>query len=312
MTKLQPTGNYDPKEDTIRENSLIEESIMSLRSKVKTSYEILNHFARNPRLSLRLLHNLVPASRGFTFSQQWKSSSHQKANSRSEDEALATESNPLKDYFDSHQEGHGIWKWEHYFDIYHRHFSKFVGREVHVLEVGIYSGGSLDMWKAYFGPKCHVIGVDIEEACKAYEDDRTKVFVGDQADREFWKRFKKEVPVIDIVIDDGGHLPEQQIVTLEEMLPHLRPNGVYLCEDVHSVFNNYTAYVHGIADNLNAVDGKLEPDAINKEILLKPNEFQRDIRSIHLYPFVTVVEKGDSPVDKFVAPKHGTQWQPFL
>lgn len=286
------------KEDIIHENSLIEESIMSLRSN------------QNDILERNLI--LVPALRGFTFSQQWKFSSHQKANSHSEDEALATKPNPLKEYFDSHQEGHGIWKWEHYFDIYHRHFSKFVGREVHVLEVGIYSGGSLDMWKAYFGPKCHVIGVDIEEGCKVYEDDRTKVFVGDQADREFWKRLKEEVPVIDIVIDDGGHLPEQQIVTLEEMLPHLNPNGVYLCEDVHGAFNIYTAYVYGIANNLNAMDVKHMPDAINKEILVRTNEFQRDIRSIHLYPFVTVIEKGDSPVDKLVAPKHGTQWQPFL
>ena len=44
-----------------------------------------------------------------------------------------------------------VWKWKHYCDVYHRHFSKFVGREVHVLEVGIYSGGSLQMWREYFG-----------------------------------------------------------------------------------------------------------------------------------------------------------------
>jgi hypothetical protein len=54
------------------------------------------------------------------------------------------------------------------------------------------------------------------------------VFVGDQADRSFWKRVKQEVPNLGVVIDDGGHIPEQQIVTLEEMFPHLRPGGVYL------------------------------------------------------------------------------------
>jgi hypothetical protein len=35
----------------------------------------------------------------------------------------AGEVNPLWDYFSSHLSGHGIWKWEHYFEIYHRHNS---------------------------------------------------------------------------------------------------------------------------------------------------------------------------------------------
>ena len=53
-----------------------------------------------------------------------------------------------------------------------------------------------------------------------------KVFIGDQADRKFWSQFRREVPILDLVIDDGGHEPEQQIVSLEELLPHLRPGGV--------------------------------------------------------------------------------------
>jgi len=71
--------------------------------------------------------------------------------------------------------------------------------------------------------------------------------IGDQADRRFWKRFKQEHPRIDVLIDDGGHEPEQQLVTLEEMLPHLRPGGVYICEDVHGERNRFNAYVHGVA-----------------------------------------------------------------
>ena len=57
-------------------------------------------------------------------------------------------------------------------------------------------------------------------------DERTKIFIGDQADRSFWAEVRQTAPLIDIVIDDGGHLPEQQLVTLEELLPHVRPGGV--------------------------------------------------------------------------------------
>ena len=158
--------------------------------------------------------------------------------------------NPRLLYFESHKTGRGIWKWRHYFDIYHRHFAKFVGREVHIAEIGVYSGGSLNMWKAYFGPRCHVYGVDIEPACKTYEGDRVKILIGDQADRGFWKSFREQVPTLDILVDDGGHAPEQQIVTLEEILPHLRPGGVYFCEDVTWVHNRFAAYVAGLAENL--------------------------------------------------------------
>jgi hypothetical protein len=56
---------------------------------------------------------------------------------------------------------------------------------VHILEIGVFGGGSLEMWRNYFAPKCHVYGVDIEPACKSYEQERTKIFIGDQADPGF-------------------------------------------------------------------------------------------------------------------------------
>ncbi len=220
--------------------------------------------------------------------------------------------NPLEIYFDSHKEGRGVWKWEHYFEIYHSHFAKFIDREVNVLEVGIYSGGSLDMWKEYFGQKCRIYGVDIEEACKSYENDAVKIFVGDQADRNFWKLFKSETPNLDIIIDDGGHMPHQQIVTLEEMLPHLRPGGVYLCEDVHGISNEFAAYIYGFSQNLNACQAKQYVDENETGLANITTQFQSMIHSVHLYPFVTVIEKLENPVNKFIAPKRGTQWQPFL
>jgi len=151
---------------------------------------------------------------GFNFAEKWASPTSEVSRAPTEDT-----NNPLKDYFDSHSSGPGIWKWNHYFDIYHRFFKKFVGTEVSILEIGIYSGGSLDMWRNYFGAGCQVYGIDVQEACKVYEGEGKRIFIGDQADREFWRRFREQVPSLDIVIDDGGHRPEQQIVTLEETLP---------------------------------------------------------------------------------------------
>jgi hypothetical protein len=220
--------------------------------------------------------------------------------------------NFLLKYFKEHKEGPGIWKWNHYFEIYERHFGRFRGQEVHLLEIGVYSGGSLGMWREYFGPRCKVYGVDIEPSCKAYEGESVRVFIGDQADRNLWQRVKQEVPVLDIVIDDGGHLAEQQIVTLEELLPHLRAGGVYLCEDVFMVFNEFSSYVHGLAQNLNALDLEQNVDDNERRLVCKVNSLQSAIGSIHLYPFVTLIERSVESVSEFVNPKRGTQWEPFL
>src|SRR5581483_1696341 len=112
-------------------------------------------------------------------------------------------------------------------------------------------GGSLDMWRSYFGPSCHIYGVDIEPACRAYADERTTIFIGDQADRGLWREIRAAVPELDVLIDDGGHMPDQMLVTLEEMLPHLRRGGVYICEDIHNTFHRFAAYVQGLALALN-------------------------------------------------------------
>jgi Methyltransferase domain len=214
--------------------------------------------------------------------------------------------NWLEGYFDAHTTGPGLWKWRHYFDIYDRHFSKFRGREVHILEVGIYSGGSLDMWRSYFGDKAHVYGVDIEPACRVYEGPGTQVFIGDQADSEFWRQVLRQVPPLDIVIDDGGHKPSQQIPTLEALLPHLRPGGVYLCEDIKGEFNSFNSYVDGLSRNLH------NTSLMSENLDLDPGEMQRSIDSVHHYPFVAVIEKRAQQLEKMSAPKHGTEWQPFL
>ena len=219
-------------------------------------------------------------------------------------------SNRLWDYFQAHRTGPGIYKWTQYFEIYERHFAKFVGRSPHVVEVGVYSGGSLDMWHHYFGEGCRVTGIDIEEACRSYETEKTRIFIGDQANRDFWRRFRDETPPVDILIDDGGHSPEQQRITLEEMLPHLNPGGVFLCEDVHGVENNFASYAYRLADHLNAPSF---PDLRDGElgIVARSQPFQQQIHSIHNYPFAIAFERNLHPVTEFHCPRHGTEWQPF-
>ncbi len=256
-------------------------------------------FARQPKAYLRTLFQAPAMLRGVAYAENWPPPAVPASLAGGE------HFNPLRAYFESHDKGRGIWKWEHYFDVYHGYFAKFAGRNVNLLEIGIYSGGSLAMWRDYLGPGCRVFGVDIQEACLAYQDERTSVSIGDQADRTFWRRFKDRNPVMDIVIDDGGHLLEQQIVTLEEMLPHLAPGGVYVCEDIHTSQNEFTSYLHGLVTRLNAKSGP-EPSRVTA------SSFQRWIKAIHFYPYMVVIEKSETSQETLASPKKGTEWEPFL
>ncbi len=215
--------------------------------------------------------------------------------------------NPLRSYFESHTTGRGIWKGRHYFDIYVRHLARFVGHQVHVAEIGIYSGGSLEMWRNYFGADSTIYGVDIEDACRAYEDEGVRTFVGDQGDRRFWNRFKAEVPFLDVVIDDGGHAPEEMRVTFEELLPMMRPGGVYICEDILND-NTFLAYLGGLARHLMTYSN-VPPE--EEGAASSASSLQQYVESIHLYPFVAVIERTLDPVTDFQFPKHGSEWQPF-
>jgi cephalosporin hydroxylase len=224
-----------------------------------------------------------------------------------------SDGNPLRAYFNAHRQGPGIWKWDHYLDVYHRHFSKFRGRQVTVLEIGIYSGGSLLMWRDYFGADCTIYGVDIQSECLAYENAFTHVLIGDQADPRFWAKAKQSLPRLDIVIDDGGHGYAQQRKTLECLLPHMCPGGVYVCEDVHGAENRFAAFSFGIVDALNNAQYMAHDlDDPEKRLVSKTVGLQAAIKAICFYPFIMTIELQDTTVSQLIAPKRGTKWQPFV
>jgi len=260
-------------------------------------------------LLTRLIKKFTPVSAtsgvNFEKGRQWNAV----ASTARSSGIIESGENPLRDFFERRKVGPGIWKWTHYFDIYHQHLKKFRGRPVHVLEVGIYSGGSLQMWREYFGPDAVLYGVDIEPSCKAYEDDKTHIFIGDQQDRAFWKSVIGKIPQIDVIIDDGGHYFKQQIVTLEEALS---PGGVFICEDVHTARNEFAMFVYGLADRLNDAEMQSDESSDERRLTTKAQGPQQFVKSVSLYPFVTVIERTDRHVFEFVAPKHGTEWQPFL
>lgn len=208
--------------------------------------------------------------------------------------------NKLEQYFYSNS-GKLIHKFLHYFEIYDRHFSRFVGKDVTVLEIGVSKGGSLELWRHYFGNKCKIYGIDIDPKCKNLESEQIEIFIGDAEDREFLRGVKEKISKIDILIDDGGHTMDQQITAFEELYPFISSDGVYLCEDLMTSYmdeygggyrrkNTFIEYSKGLIDYLNAWHFKEKKSWYSRK-KSGVNEFTLSTHSMHYYDAVLVIEK---------------------
>ena len=193
--------------------------------------------------------------------------------------------------------GKVIHKWEHYFPIYERHFAPWRGRTLTFFEIGVARGGSLPMWRRYFGPLATIVGLDIDPRCKTHEKDGVLVRIGDQSDPKFLAEVMEEFGPPDIVLDDGSHQMAHIHATFEALYPKVPKNGVYMVEDLHTAYwpdfgggltepGSFINLAKGLIDQLNAdhTRGAVTPDA-----------FTRETFAMAFYDSMIVFEKGQPP-----------------
>jgi cephalosporin hydroxylase len=203
--------------------------------------------------------------------------------------------NPFIEYLQNNPNGRMVHKLRHYFDIYHHHFAAFRGQPLTMIEIGVFNGGSLRMWRDYFGRQATIVGVDINPECNQFSEPGIDIVIGDQGDRAFLRSLADRYPDFAILVDDGGHRMHQQIATFEEMYPRMRSDGVYLCEDTHTSYmpdfgggyrqsQTFIEFVKSLIDRLNAF---YDTD----QSQFAPDEFSRTTDSLHFYTSVLVIEK---------------------
>jgi hypothetical protein len=187
-----------------------------------------------------------------------------------------------------------IHKWKHYFPVYERHFSRFVNRDVVMIEIGCGKGGSLQMWKRYLGPHARIIGVDIDPACAHYAEDQIEIRIGDQSSPAFLASLVREYGSPDIVLDDGSHVMSHIRASFETLFPAVQRNGVYLVEDLHTAYwgefegglrrpGSFIEVAKDLVDELNADHARGA---------IEPTDFTRTTLSMHFYDSIVVFEKG--------------------
>jgi hypothetical protein len=132
---------------------------------------------------------------------------------------------------------HMVQKWHHYIPLYDRHFSRFRGKKVRLLEIGVCRGGSLQIWRKYFGSGAIIYGIDIDPECARFDGVAAEVRIGSQDDHDFLGSIIAEMGGVDLIIDDGSHHMHHICSSLNFLFPLLSNGGIYMIEDLHTAYS---------------------------------------------------------------------------
>lgn len=122
---------------------------------------------------------------------------------------------------------HGI----RYLDVYEHHLRHLRRQAFSLLELGVYRGESLRMWRTYF-PRATVFGLDIDPTA-ASRAPGFRVFIGSQADAELVDSALKEIGHgLRVVVDDASHVNTLTVASFDLIFPRLASGGWYFIEDL--------------------------------------------------------------------------------
>ena len=180
-------------------------------------------------------------------------------------------------------------KHTNYFDIYDEILKKYVGKRISFVEIGILDGGSLFMWRDFLGENARIIGVDLNPEAVKWRDHGFEIVIGDQSDPNFWLQFFQEIGDVDVLLDDGGHRNDQQIVTLESALPRILDGGMIIVEDTQTSFMKFESFrkytfVHYLQAKIQALYAR------SGELRLSKERYSELVHSIEFFTGICVVK----------------------
>jgi hypothetical protein len=135
----------------------------------------------------------------------------------------------------------------HYLRNYEDYFQPLLDKEIKLLELGVYKGGSLLLWRDYF-ERGLIVGLDLKAPKISDNSGRIRVYEGEQQDTGLLDQIgKQNAPGgFDIIIDDCSHIGELTRISFWHLFDnHLRPGGLYVIEDWSTGY--WDSFFDGIA-----------------------------------------------------------------
>jgi hypothetical protein len=199
---------------------------------------------------------------------------------------------PIERSFFEHR-GRPIHKWIHFLALYDRWFAPYRDAAPTMLEIGVFQGGSLELWRSFFGQDATIFGIDINPECAQRVDPPNQVRIGSQDDRAFLNSVLAETGDLDIVLDDGSHIGRHQIASFRALWPRVKPGGIYMIEDLHTTY--WQGFWEGgmrlPGTGLEFLKGLIEDQ--HAWYHQEPARWARpsEIGAIHFYDSIAVIEK---------------------
>ncbi len=215
--------------------------------------------------------------------------------------------NTLRECFES-LEGRLVGKIDHFFNDYETHLRTFVGTSARILEIGVHGGGSLELWRRYFGEAAIIHGLDIDPGARERAPADCSVHIGDQGDQDLLTSLAAKHGPFDVVIDDGSHVMNDQINSFNALYPLMSPTGVYICEDAFTSYwreyggktnapGTFMSYAKQLIDELHAY-WRLDDQ-------VTPSEFTRSTAAIHFYSGAVVFQRKSVAEPEYVVRHDG-------
>ncbi len=123
-----------------------------------------------------------------------------------------------------------------YSPFYHEFLKNLRDSITNVLEIGIgrapdrFPGPSLKAWRDFF-PQAMIFGADINPKL-IFEDSRIRTRLCDHMDGASLSELKESIPDMDLIIEDGLHTLEGNLICLAHLWWKLKDGGIYIIEDV--------------------------------------------------------------------------------
>jgi hypothetical protein len=196
----------------------------------------------------------------------------------------------------------------HFLKIYENYFSSLKNKKINILEIGVYEGKSLMIWKSYF-PNANIVGIDIQSY--NFKIERIETFVGDQTDLKFLSGLLKKYRNFDVIIDDGSHISKDIIKSFTFLFDFLVDGGLYVVEDLQtSYFPRYGGSRINLKKNNTSINffkslidsGNYEK---NDRPFYKKNKFDGNIKFVHFYQNLMILKKGKTYLLQYKNSKNG-------
>lgn len=121
-----------------------------------------------------------------------------------------------------------------YYDTYEKLLWHLRGSPIVLMEHGILGGDSIEVWRRFFThPDTRIWGVDIHDRGYRADDRRVNLRFGSNADTEFMRSVYAESGPLHVCIEDASHFASHQIQSFIDGWPFIRPDGIWVTEDLH-------------------------------------------------------------------------------